>query len=555
MTNGMAAGVKMGAYHFAHPDVNATNAGAIAEANYFLSVAKSYIVACQLPPALDWETSNSLTSAQQTAWVQNWINTVQAATGITPIIYSASSFASTLGSSLHVYPLWIANPGTSATTPPTNLAGWSTWAIKQYSFTGTVSGIPGGAGGTDLNIFNGNQAAFDAFIGCNTVATLDAGVPNITKPSGTSCSTTFSPIITVKNFGSTTLTSCTINYHYDANPNLTQPWSGSLATGASVAFTLPSMTVTAGTHTLTCSSSNPNGSTDGNLTNDQSQSTFNVTTSPAALPLTEGFESAATLPSGWSLWNPDNDAAWEISTTVAHTGTKCIGFNNCLGNGSGNDMTGRKDRFITSPYDFTNATSATLSFDVAYGVLTSGKTYTDSLAIFSSTDCGTTWNQIYLKGGNALSTASTTVTQPCWAPTSTDWRTDNVSLSNLAGQANVLFAFEDRSDWGEWIYLDNINISTATGIQETNNNQFQIYPNPSNGTFNVQWLTANGNTSTMDAYNVFGEKVFTSTINQQASTIDMSNQPNGIYFLQIKSDMGSSTKKTDHSEISHEYFG
>src|ERR1700752_2318448 len=48
--NGVAAGVYMGAYHFAHPDVNSTNAGAIAEANYFLSVAQPYIVSCELPP-------------------------------------------------------------------------------------------------------------------------------------------------------------------------------------------------------------------------------------------------------------------------------------------------------------------------------------------------------------------------------------------------------------------------------------------------------------------------------------------------------------------------
>ena len=31
-TNGVTAGVYMGAYHFAHPDVNSTNAGAISEA-------------------------------------------------------------------------------------------------------------------------------------------------------------------------------------------------------------------------------------------------------------------------------------------------------------------------------------------------------------------------------------------------------------------------------------------------------------------------------------------------------------------------------------------
>src|ERR1700758_3508789 len=44
--NGVAAGMYMGAYHFAHPENNT----AVAEANYFLSVAKPYIKLCELPP-------------------------------------------------------------------------------------------------------------------------------------------------------------------------------------------------------------------------------------------------------------------------------------------------------------------------------------------------------------------------------------------------------------------------------------------------------------------------------------------------------------------------
>lgn len=50
--NGVTAGMKMGAYHFARADLNPTNAGAINEANYFLSVAQPYITSCQLPTGI-----------------------------------------------------------------------------------------------------------------------------------------------------------------------------------------------------------------------------------------------------------------------------------------------------------------------------------------------------------------------------------------------------------------------------------------------------------------------------------------------------------------------
>jgi hypothetical protein len=138
-----------------------------------------------------------------------------------------------------------------------------------------------------------------------------------------------------------------------------------------------------------------------------------------------------------------------------------MGFNNCSGDGT-TDMTGRKDRCITAAYDFSQATSVSISFDVAYAVLNfKGTTYTDSLAVFFSTDGGGTWTRIYLKGGSDLTNIPIiTSSTSCWAPVSAaDWRTDNISLNNLAGQAKVMFAFENRSDWGEWIYLDNISIT------------------------------------------------------------------------------------------------
>ncbi|MEO6904194.1 MAG: choice-of-anchor J domain-containing protein [Bacteroidia bacterium] len=186
---------------------------------------------------------------------------------------------------------------------------------------------------------------------------------------------------------------------------------------------------------------------------------------PFSFHETEGFENSSTLPSGWKLINPDNDAAWEIVTTVAHTGSNCIGFNNCSGDGN-TDMTGRRDWLISKSYDFSKATSVNLSFDIAYALLLfKNQEYPDTLAIFSSTDGGTTWDSLYIKGGSDLSNIQPiTLSPPCWAPaSSSDWRTDYISLNKLAGQPNVIFAFENRSAWGQWIYLDNITISAGNG--------------------------------------------------------------------------------------------
>ncbi|HXD93164.1 MAG TPA: GH25 family lysozyme [Bacteroidia bacterium] len=163
--NGVAAGVYMGAYHFAHPDTHTTTAQAIAEANYFLSVAQPYIISCEMPPVLDYEVSSSLSWPAQAAWIQSWMNTVKTATGITPILYTDGSIANSLASSsLASYcKLWIATDNGSATTippsplPPTPSAYdqglWNpNWSFNQYSWTTTVSGI---SGQIDADIFNG----------------------------------------------------------------------------------------------------------------------------------------------------------------------------------------------------------------------------------------------------------------------------------------------------------------------------------------------------------------------------------------------------------------
>jgi len=143
MVNGSNAEVIMGAYHFAHPENNS----AASEAQYFLSVAGSYIGQWFLPPVLDLEGSvtDIFTSAQLTTWVQQWMTAVQQQTGIAPILYTNGSIASYLNSSVNTYELWIADPDGSSTAPPSNIGVWNDWAFKQYNWYGLITGINTGA--------------------------------------------------------------------------------------------------------------------------------------------------------------------------------------------------------------------------------------------------------------------------------------------------------------------------------------------------------------------------------------------------------------------------
>ncbi|PCJ27440.1 MAG: hypothetical protein COA97_04010 [Flavobacteriales bacterium] len=71
--------------------------------------------------------------------------------------------------------------------------------------------------------------------------------------------------------------------------------------------------------------------------------------------------------------------------------------------------------------------------------------------------------------------------------------------------------------------------------------QIAIYPNPSLGTINIA-LTEKVNT-TISVFNMLGEEVYKTTKNTQLFTVDMKNQPNGVYFIKIKSGDMVTTKK------------
>jgi hypothetical protein len=428
----------------------------------------------------------------------------------------------------------------SGGTPP------YTYLWSNSSANASITGVPAGNYTLTVTDATGCKQITVATVNC-TSSTADAGVNSVGNPNGTMCASSFSAAVSLENFGSPLLTSCTINYYVDAPPASTFSWNGSLASGASVNVNLPAISgVSAGAHIFYSSTSNPNGTTDANSSNDQSQSSFNVSNTTTAIPLVEGFESG-NLPSGWSLFNPDNDAAWQVVSAIAHTGAFSIGFNNCDGNGTV-DMTGAKDRFITSAYDFTNATNTGgLSFDVAYAVLNyKNHLYTDTLTIFSSIDCSTTWNQVYLEGGTTLSGITTTAS--CWAPASSDWRTVNVNLGSLAGQSSVMFAFENRSDWGEWVYLDNININDqANGIASINSLAgFSIYPNPASTSFTIEGAS-NAEKIHYSIYNVVGAEIksgdITATGNSFNGKIQISDISRGMYFIKLSDGENTWTKK------------
>ena len=199
---------------------------------------------------------------------------------------------------------------------------------------------------------------------------------------------------------------------------------------------------TPGTYTVTLTASASSGSS----THTQ---VINILGGSLAPPLSEGFEGAAFLPANWQANNAGNASVFWTRANVGRNSSWSAKFDNF-----NNDAGGARDEMIAPKLSLVGLQNCTLTFDVAHARYNA--TYVDSLEVLISTNCGSTWTSVYLKGGSVLATVPDQTTT--FTPTNTQWRNETVNLTPYIGQSNVLVAFRNRGHYGNNIYIDNVNL-------------------------------------------------------------------------------------------------
>lgn len=363
----------------------------------------------------------------------------------------------------------------------------------------------------------------------------NASLPAIVSPDVNSqlCSTDFTPVVTIKNWGSDTLTSVTINYYIDNNPLLTYLWNGSLVHLETAEVTLPSATASAGTHTFTAYTTTPNGTPDSLTSQDTSSISFSISTTVVSLPQQEGFQSVTFPPVNWyyAYVNPSN--RWKRVTTAGGFGNSIASAK--MDNFAGNiDISGQVDDLVMPAMDFTNAPDTlSLEFNVAYAQY--DNTTNDSLIVMATADCGETWETLFHKGGNLLTTAPDKTS--AFTPTATQWDAYSVSLSQFAGQPEVKIVFRSVSNWGNNLYLDDVNIGQITGIAESQEGNIlvSIDPNPSSGILNIRFPEkAVTHPYDIQVLNSVGQLVHhASDVHGNTFTLDLTHRANGTYLVLV----------------------
>jgi hypothetical protein len=198
------------------------------------------------------------------------------------------------------------------------------------------------------------------------------------------------------------------------------------------------------------------------------------------------------------------------------------------------NSSGAEDKLVTLAVDLSTATSGLLSFDLSYAVY--GVGYDDRLRIDVSTDCGLTWQPTgYDKTGSVLATAPNNTGS--FAPTAAgEWRNESINLTPWLGQT-VKFAFVNVNDFGNNLYIDNVNISAVVGINRGLQGAWRIYPNPNNGQFTLEVDALGSEAALVQVHDLAGRMLYSRTLqgngSRLSSSVILPDAPAGVYTLSL----------------------
>lgn len=135
----LKAGMKVGEYHFAHPEQNT----AAKEAEYFCRLLPELRPGHALRPVLDLEAGKPSRAVGQ--WAEEFVAFVRHHTGHTTVIYSNPAYLAGCELRRVIGPLWLASYGRDdgKEYPFTIPHPWRRVAAHQYFTKGTTPGVIG----------------------------------------------------------------------------------------------------------------------------------------------------------------------------------------------------------------------------------------------------------------------------------------------------------------------------------------------------------------------------------------------------------------------------
>ncbi len=438
---------------------------------------------------------------------------------------------------------------------------WTSGQSNTYTATGTIPAYVDRS--NDLYIVawiqdDGDQTIAQAAKSAKLPpAPLDAKITAIAPAKGSIFCGSTSPAhtVTVKNTGTTTLTSVKIHTKVGTGAyGAAQNFTVNLAANATTTLTLPAIS---GGGTYRDSIGQINNVSDDNLPNNAKNTDFAILTSGASLPMSTGFEglSGQMLPTDYMVLNSSGkyvaDPVFNSTTWFSHTETGIKGWKGsaytCIAPAQNMDV--GNTTIATFPYVNLPAGNKSVKFYYAYAQR--GSVAGDKLEVVYSTNCGTSWTSLWSRDGANLATAPAVGSQNLFLPASdADWEAGAVNLSSVPA-GNTLVGFRATSGGGNLIYIDSVKLSTdaVTGLNDViADNSISLYPNPTRDEATLELNVVKVANVSIYVIDVTGRTV-ANVANEKMNTgshkvkINTTNLPSGIYNVKIQTEEGSRVER------------
>lgn len=375
----------------------------------------------------------------------------------------------------------------------------------------------------ELDRNGGNESAtFHGYINTKCPAwnhTNDAvlGIGRITN-NVYYCDLNIQPQIELQNLGSTNLTSATLRVTHGSDVQ-TMSWTGNLAQFDKELVTLPTVTGSDnGQHTLTVEIVDVNGQADEGSSYNSHTETFNAQVSSNISTATQNFSSSNL--NDWSA----------VDNTGGYFGV----YSGALRLRAYYASSGTTGELYAPLMNFSSTSTPSLKFNYAHRRYQSSN---DKLQVKVSTDCGNTWTTVWEKSGAQLATVTSGSGE--FNATAAQYQTAWLNLTECANQSNVIIKFVFTSDYGNNVFVDNIEIlNSPVGIEDVEEGGLAIFPNPVKDVLNINYDKA---INQIDVYDVNGKLVKTFTT--VGSSINVSDLSDGIYMLNMQTEEGLVVRK------------
>ena len=368
----------------------------------------------------------------------------------------------------------------------------------------------------------------------------DITVSEILNPiSELKCDQLVSPKVVIKNRGDSAITNALITYQLNNESVYSFNWLGTLFAGDTASINLPVISALGfGDYELKIKATIDTNFIESDYINNQRVQRFNIRTTFATLPYLEDFENMSLNSSEWFIKNPDGMTTWDTAATW--------GLNNSTTSATMQlyDYGGSKqiDELISANITLPLQDSIFLRFDLAYQLI--HIVIADTLKIYISDDCGSSFTEIYKKFGLDLQTHDTLTTQfiPLYPH---HWRKDYVDISSYAG-SDVILKFATVNKSGNNLYLDNIWVyegAEPVGILENKLESLSIYPNPTENSITINIGNNSLQNATVEIFDMMGKRIEVEKLFQKTNKINMSKYNSGIYLLKFTNNQGTSSYK------------